>query len=830
MKDVIEQSTSHLHRVLVQAAQIAVAQGKDMIEPPHLFYGIANEAELFIAHIVAERQSMLPRQELPKKRIDFSLKSKRVLEEAAVLADSFHHSLVDIPHLFMSLLSSKDAHMQILFKDHHIDPKQVYAHMKTILQNTTTVGDLLEYFLPEHAPREQLGGHEEGCDHRHEEESSAVKPPVKTKRITALEYFSTHLTDPSIATRLDPVVGRDREMERLLRILARRTKNNPILLGAPGVGKTAIVEGLAKRIVEGNVPDIFKSRKIYALNLASVVAGSAFRGELEMRLKQIVDDVKQDPSVIIFIDEIHTLVGAGSSSGTLDAANILKPALARGDLRCIGATTPQEYKKYIEDDLALERRFQPIVIEQPSPDEAMRIIEGLAPYYEQHHLVKITPEAIRIAVQLTDRYIPEKFLPDKAIDAIDESAAKLKIDSPRYGIIVGLRQLRGQVDELERQKSAFFKNNELARANYTHLQEMDLRERITLLERQLGQSDQSMVGEITTELIADIIAQATGIPVATLLQEERDRLLNLEQLLSQTIIGQENAKRIVSTSIRRAKAGLQKRGRPSASFLFLGPSGVGKTELAKTVSSLMFGPHGLVKLDMSEFSESFTISRLIGAPSGYIGYKEGGRLTEAVRLRPHSLLLFDEIEKAHPRVANILLQILEDGVLTDGSGKRVDFSNTVIILTSNIGSRLFSENKTLGFGSVSAAVHAPINESDIFKELKECMSPELISRIDHTIIFEALTRQNLHMIVEQELRRASEQAQTCNTKLTWTPRTVRFIVEQAMARGPGARHIRTIIEQAIEGSVAETLLSSISRESRLIRCDVKNRAIIARLL
>lgn len=830
MKNVIEQSTSHLHRVLVQAAQIAVAQGKDKIEPSHLFYGIANEAELFIVHIITQRRGMLPRQDLPKKRIDFSSKSIHVLEEAAVLADSFRHSLVDIPHLFMSLLSSKDAHMQDLFKDHHIDQKRVYAHMKTILQNTTTVGDLLEYFLPEGAPRDQSGVHDEGCDHRHETEETH-QPPAKTKRITALEYFSTHLTDPSVAARLDPVIGRECEIDRILRILARRTKNNPVLLGAPGVGKTAIVEGLAKRIVEGKVPDVFKSKRIYALNLASVVAGSAFRGELEMRLKQIIDDVRQDPSIIVFIDEIHTLIGAGSSSGTLDAANILKPALARGDLHCIGATTPQEYKKYFEDDSALERRFQPILIEQPSTDEAMQIITGLAPYYEQHHFAAITPDAIRAAVLLTDRYIPDKFLPDKAIDIIDEAAAKLKIDSPRYGMIVTLQQTRMQTDELVRQKTAFFKNNELARANYTHLQEMDMRERIALLEKKLGTSNQLTVGEITASAIADIVSQATGIPVTTLVQEERERLLNLEQLLSKTIIGQEDAKRIVSTSLRRAKAGLQKRGRPLASFLFLGPSGVGKTGLAKTISSLVFGPQALVKLDMSEFSESFTISRLIGAPSGYVGYKEGGRLTEAVRLRPHSLLLFDEIEKAHPRVANILLQILEDGVLTDAGGKRVDFSNTVIILTSNSATRLFSENKILGFGSSSSGndARSSISKEDVLKELKEYMSPELISRIDNTVIFDPLSRQQLEEITRLELDRAAQAARACETELTWTPRTVRFIVEQSILRGSGARHIRSIIEHAIEGNVAENILRTPNR-SRAIRCDVKNGVIVAKLL
>ncbi len=815
MHELIEQSTTHLHRVLVQAAQLAAAQGKRRIEPSHLFYGITNEAEIFIAHLLTSTAE-LPAAELPKTRVDFSLKSKKILEGAANLAQNFHHTLIDIPHLFMSILSFKDESVQGILKEYQIDPQRVYSHLESILKNSATIGDLLDYFLPQ---TELAGNHA----HQHQHENPA---PTKTRKITALEYFSINLTDKGQSAVIDPCIGREKEIDRLMRILARRTKNNPVLIGAPGVGKTAIVEGFARRISEGNVPDVFLNKKICSLNLTSLVAGSAFRGELEMRFKQLLEDVRQDENVILFIDEIHNLVGAGSSSGTLDAANILKPALARGELRCIGATTPQEYKKHIEEDPALERRFQPILVEQPTPQEACDIIHGLLPSYEQFHRVSVAPEAVDAAVRLSDRYITDKTLPDKAIDLIDEAAAKVKIESKRFMLIKSLEQAEMQAEELTKQKSACYAQNELARANFIQIQEMEARTMIQSLQRQLGSSDERMVGTITPDAIADIVSLSTGIPVSALIKNECDQLLNLEECLSQNLIGQHNAKHLIASALRRAKAGLQKRGRPIASFLFLGPSGVGKTELSKRLADLMFGSNGLIKLDMSEFSESFTISRLIGAPSGYIGYKEGGRLTESVKLRPHSLVLFDEIEKAHPRILNVLLQILEDGCLTDAAGKKVDFSNTLIILTSNIGARLFTDSKTMGFASTPHdGSHTTVDRNDLSKELKEAISPELLNRIDHTVMFDALTEEDLAQIVGLQLAGVQEKLIELGHRIIWTPKLVRHVVCQARQREQqGARHIRTIIEQEIEHGVAELLLKHPAKRGT-IQCDIRKNAL-----
>lgn len=810
MNELIEQSTTHLHRVLVQAAQLAAAQGKRKIEPSHLFYGITNEAEIFIAHLLTHTIE-LPEAQLPKTRVDFSLKSKKILEGAAGLAQNFHHTLIDIPHLFMSILSFKDESIQDILKEYQIDPQRVYTHLESILKNSATIGDLLDYFMP------QTDSNTHHVNHSHGEQA-----PAKTRKITALEYFSIHLSDKENASHIDPVVGRDREIERMMRILARRTKNNPILVGAPGVGKTAIVEGLAKRIAAGNVPDIFKNKRIYSVNLTSLVAGSAFRGELEMRFKQLLDDVRQDENIILFIDEIHNIVGAGSSNGALDAANILKPALARGELRCIGATTPQEYKKNIEEDPALERRFQPIHIEQPTPEESVAIIQGLLPNYERYHRIGVAHDAVQAAVRLSDRFIPDKCLPDKAIDLIDEAAAKIKIESKRFSLIQSLEQAEKQVEELARQKTALYAENELARANFAQLQEMEMLAMINTLREQLGTDEKRIAGIITAEHIAEVVAASSGIPSAMLVQNERDQLLNLEDHLSHRLVGQSSAKRLIANALRRTRAGLQKKGRPIASFLFLGPSGVGKTELAKQLAFLMFGAGGLIKLDMSEFSESFTISRLIGAPSGYIGYKEGGKLTESVKQRPHSVVLFDEIEKAHPRILNILLQILEDGCLSDAAGKKVDFSNTLIILTSNIGAKYFTDANPIGFASAPDKQHyAPGAASDASKELKETLSPELLNRLDHTVIFDALGADDLTKIADLQLNEVREKLHELGHLFSWTKAALRHIVRQASKQErQGARPLRHIIEQEVEQSLATTLLEHQDARGKIV-CDVK---------
>ncbi len=608
-----------------------------------------------------------------------------------------------------------------------------------------------------------------------EEEQRQAPREIKQKHQSALQLYPLHLTEPSYPARPDPLIGRVPELNRLMRVVARRTKNNPMLLGDPGVGKTAIVEGLARNIVLGNVPPFLLDKKIFALNLTSMIAGSTFRGELEMRFKQLVDEVATRQDVILFIDEIHNIVGAGSSAGSMDVGNILKPALARGVLRCIGATTYNEYKKYIEDDPALERRFQSILVEQPSIEETERIVSGVAPFYEHYHGVTITPEAIHAAVAMSHRYLPEKSFPDKAIDVIDEAAAKARIDTPLVRV---------------------------------------------------GANTPALTKEINPTLVAEIIASSTGIPLDNLLLNDQERLLNLESALSKRVVGQEHAKQLVSHYIRRAKSGLAAPHRPLASFAFLGPSGVGKTELAKALADEVFGPHGLIKLDMSEFSESFTISRLIGAPSGYVGYKEGGRLTEALKHRPHSLIVFDEIEKAHPKVVNILLQILEDGCLTDAAGKRIDFSQSLIILTSNLGTR-FTTGTELGFDSYEQTTTR--TKEKITGEMKEWFNAELINRLDQIIVFNELSRHDITSLVEQKLLQLEKRMSVNGLTLSLTHEAKAYLADLAYDPSQGGRKARQVVEQHLESLIAESLLSPTRPKPSTVQVSVKQHTLICKV-
>ncbi|MDO8571098.1 MAG: ATP-dependent Clp protease ATP-binding subunit, partial [bacterium] len=591
-----------MRRVLVQAAQLAASEGKKRIEPTHLFYGLTNHAESAITDISAFSSKHSKKKQSKKTPISLVLApiSKKLILDAAAIASHYNHDHVGTEHLFVSLLESSHPSIKKLIQTHNIDSRKVKSQLGMILKSSSKIFDILETLLP---PTDHMDHVDE---HQPPQEHKTTSP--RQRKVSALEYFAVHLTDPNHAQELDPLIGREKEIERLIRILARRTKNNPILLGLPGVGKTAIVEGLAKRISTGAVPEFFKNKKIFSLNLTALVAGSAFRGELEMRFKQVLDEVKHDPNVILFIDEIHNLVGAGSSNGSLDAANILKPALARGELRCVGATTFTEYKRYIEEDPALERRFQPIIVDQPSPLEAERILRGLVPYYEKYHNVEIAEDAVVAAVKLSNRYITEKCLPDKAIDLIDEAGAKTKLESRTTEMHQSLIKLQQQADEISAEKErALYELNDVVRAHELHQQEMHLKGMVTDLQKTIELKEHAPAGTITASTIAEIVASVTGIPVTSLVESEKERLLKLEEQLSKSIVGQEEAKKSISNYIRRAKSGLINRGRPMASFAFLGPSGVGKTELARTLAEEIFGKDGLIKLDMSEFSESFTI-------------------------------------------------------------------------------------------------------------------------------------------------------------------------------------------------------------------------------
>lgn len=734
METLLKKCSENLLTVFVQAAKQAIADGKKVIEPSHLFFGLTHQETKDSAAKKRVKKTSAAQKKVRIASLDFSPLSVRVLSQAALLADSFNHAVLGPEHLFVTLLRSENPRIRKILKNNSVDTLSLQHQLISIVDHSTKILDLLETL--------ETQQHEHTHDHQCD---GAPQPGPQTKTQSALAFFSTDLTNEKNAALLDPVIGRAAEIERIIRILARRTKNNPILVGPPGVGKTAIIEGLAKRIVNGDVPPYLAGKHIYSVDLASLIAGCAFRGELEMRLKALIDEVRKNDSAILFIDEIHNLVGAGSSNGSMDAANILKPALARGELHCIGATTFEEYKRCIEDDPALERRFQPIIIKQPSADETEEIITGLLPYYENYHNVKILPEALRHAVRLADRYVTEKYFPDKAIDIIDEAAAKAKID---FG------------------------------PNAT----------------------------ITSDLITSVISSMTGVPLASLSTEEKEKFLTLERTLSQTIVGQDHVKKELAKSFRRAYGGLREKGRPLASFLFLGPSGVGKTELAKVVSKELFGPAGLIKLDMSEFSESFSIARLVGAPSGYVGYKEGGRLTEGVRRNPHSLILLDEIEKAHPRVLNVLLQILDDGILTDMAGHAVDFSNTAIVLTSNIGSSAWTGGGSLGFSAGNDA-RAHDTHDRVREELKKTLSAELLNRIDHTLVFNQLEEKDIRAIIQLQLKQLKEKMRAVNVSLTWKNSVVTALCAQTLKSGPGARDIRHHIEEHVEDLLAEILLS-----------------------
>lgn len=797
---VVQQFTWELRRVLVQAAQLAAFQKKDKIEPLHLFYSLTNQAEGFLTDLGLHKknQKKIEKKNLPQNNdvhisLSLSQTSRTLITDAANIAQTYNHYHIGTEHLFMSLLESDNKSIHHLLHEAHIDHTLIKNELVGILKSSTKFSEILETLFPQ----------SEAHDPQEKNEQGTTTAPLreKNKKQQALDYFTTHLTDPNEAAKFDPVIGREKEITRLIQIISRRTKNNPVLLGPPGVGKTAIVEGLAKKIVSGDVPDILKQKKIYSLNLMSLVAGSAFRGELEMRLQHLLDEIIHNEHAILFIDEIHTLVGAGSPNGSLDAAQILKPALARGELRCIGATTHQEYKKNIEEDPALERRFQPINVAQPSREESYTILSGLAPYYEKYHRVRISQEALHAAVNLSDRYISEKFLPDKALDLLDEAAAKIKIESSHT-----VSSAQSSEVEIVRKKIELFLENMNGKISSHTLEKPIFRNLLAELDMQSKETVPEWLGTVEPQDIAHIVSLATGIPASRMVEKEKERLMNLEAIFSEKIIGQDHVKKNVSATIRRAKSGLAKKNRPCASFLFLGPSGVGKTEFAKMLSYELCGPEGLIKLDMSEFSESFTISRLVGSPSGYIGYKEGGRLTESVRQRPFSVILFDEIEKAHSKITHILLQILEDGTLTDAAGKKVDFSHTIIILTSNLGSEKINAGTSLGFTKEKNSASSLDVQEKFLSDAKDVFHSELLSRIDHIAVFHPLSTDDLEKIIDLRLSEIIALLKEHKITFSLTKRAKKYLVECVGEKGTGGRDVRHCIEEHIENHVADFLL------------------------
>jgi ATP-dependent Clp protease ATP-binding subunit ClpC len=651
-----------------------------------------------------------------------------------------------------------------------------------------------------------------------EPKSSSAYPNTPT-----LNQFGRDLTEMAREGKFDPIIGREKEIERVIQILSRRTKNNPCLIGEPGVGKTAIAEGLAQKIVEGNIPELLKDKRVVTLDLSAMVAGAKYRGEFEERLKKALDEIRKAGNVILFIDEMHTIIGAGAAEGAIDASNILKPSLARGEIQVIGATTINEYRKHVEKDAALERRFQPIMVGEPSEEETLLILKGIRDKYEAHHRVKITDEALEQAVKLSSRYVTERFLPDKAIDLIDEAASRVRLKA--FTAPPDLKKLEDKVEKLGKEKEEAIRCQEFEKAARIRDQEQSLKEELEKAKNDWYQKNRKSNGTVNGEDIAEIVSSWTGIPVKSLEEDEAERLMKLEDVLHKRVVGQDEAVKAVSKAIRRGRVGLKDPKRPVGSFIFLGPTGVGKTELCRALAEAMFGDeNSMIRIDMSEYMEKHTVSKLIGSPPGYIGYDEGGQLTEKVRRKPYSVILFDEVEKAHPDVFNILLQILEDGRLTDAQGRTVNFRNTVLIMTSNVGARLITEPKRLGFAAASDEKARTYEDmkSNVMGELKKTFRPEFLNRVDEIIVFHPLDEEHIKSIVGIMINNLADRLKQNNITIEVTDEAKMLLAKKGFDQTYGARPLRRSIQSLVEDRLAEEMLEGRISAGDKVRIDTKD--------
>ena len=722
----------------------------------------------------------------------FTPRAKRVIEIAIQTARNMGKKYVGTEHILMGILSEQD-NFAIRFI------KELGCDVTIIITNAF----------------ENSGVQPQDFDNTNTKSNDTKSQKTKTE---TLEKYGRDLTEEARKGKIDPVIGRETEVERIIQILCRRTKNNPCLIGEPGVGKTAIIEGLAQRIVDGNVPDILQDKRVFTLDLTGMVAGTKYRGDFEERIKAVVDEVKAADDIVLFIDEIHTIIGAGSAEGSTDAANILKPSLARGDFQLIGATTISEYRKNIEKDSALERRFQTVMVAEPSEDDAILILKGLKDKYEAHHKVVITDDAITAAVKLSSRYINDRFLPDKAIDLIDEAASRVRLSSSKPSD--ELKQKEEKLAQINAEKDEAISSQEYERAAHLRDKEKDLEQEIEQLKDQRNIKNAHASGEVTEHTIAEIVSLWTGVPVVQLTEEESARLLKLENVLHNRLVGQSEAVTAVSKAIRRGRVGLKDPKRPIGSFIFLGPTGVGKTELCKALAEAMFGSENMmIRLDMSEYMEKHSVSRLVGSPPGYIGFEEGGQLTEKVRRTPYSVVLFDEIEKAHPDVFNILLQILEDGILTDSQGRKVDFKNTVIIMTSNVGARLITDKKvSFGFGSSDAQNEKDV-KSRVLEELKGAFRPEFLNRVDDIIVFSKLNQDEIKEIAGKMLENLKRRLNNLNITISFTDAVVTALAQKGFDAVYGARPLRREIQNRIEDALSEKILDASIKNGDNVICD-----------
>ena len=727
---------------------------------------------------------------------DFTPRTKRVLRAAVIISSKTGYTYVGTEHLLLAILSESDSYAVAFLEELGVSVERLAQAVSKGMQGGADDG---------------FGGFE-----------NESAPNGSQKGGSALDKFGRDLTQAAKNGEIDPVIGREKEIQRVIQILSRRTKNNPVLIGEPGVGKTAVAEGLALEIAKGNVTEILKDKRVVSLDLTGMVAGAKYRGDFEERIKAAIDEVKKSKNTILFIDELHTIVGAGAAEGSADAANILKPSLARGDFQVIGATTLNEYRKYIEKDAALERRFQPVKVGEPTPEQAVQILKGLRDSYEAHHKVKITDEAINAAVTLSSRYIADRYLPDKAIDLIDEGASKVRLASLTSPDNV--KELEDEIADYEKEKASAINEQDFERAARLRDEQKELQTKLDDAKKKWQDQQKGNSGEVTAEDIAKIVSEWTGIPVVQLTKEESERLLNMENVLHERVIGQSEAVTAIAKAIRRGRVGLKDPKRPVGSFIFLGPTGVGKTELCKALAEAMFGDeNAMLRLDMSEYMEKHTVSKLIGSPPGYVGFEEGGQLTEKVRRKPYSVVLFDEIEKAHPDVFNMLLQILEDGRLTDSQGRTVDFKNTVIIMTSNVGARLITEKQSsLGFNSENENVEES-EKKDIKElvtgELRKVFRPEFLNRVDDIIVFNKLNKDEIKQIAVKMLKTLENRLDKMNIKISFTDNAVSEIADKGFDENYGARPLRRAIQNEIEDPLSEQMLEGKVKDGAVVTCD-----------
>lgn len=793
--------TERAQKVLALSQEEAVRLGHNNIGTEHILLGLVSEGDGIAAKalqaiglgadkIREEVESLIGKGNQVSQTIHYTPRAKKVIELSMDEARKLGHSYVGTEHILLGLIREGEGVAARVLNNLGVSLNKARQQVLQLLGSNESNSS-------------QNG--------RNTQNNNASTP--------TLDSLARDLTAIAKEGNIDPVIGRGKEIERVIQVLSRRTKNNPVLIGEPGVGKTAVAEGLAQQIVQNEVPEILRDKRVMTLDMGTVVAGTKYRGEFEDRLKKVMEEIRQANNVILFIDELHTLIGAGGAEGAIDASNILKPSLARGELQCIGATTLDEYRKYIEKDAALERRFQPIQVDEPSVDESIQILQGLRDRYEAHHRVTITDDAIEAAAKLSDRYITDRFLPDKAIDLIDEAGSKVRLRS--YTTPPNLKELEQKLEEVRKEKDAAVQSQEFEKAASLRDDEQQLRKQLEETETKWKEKQGQENSEVVVEDIASVVSTWTGVPVSALTKDESERLLHMEDILHDRLIGQEEAVKSVSKAIRRARAGLKDPKRPIGSFIFLGPTGVGKTELARALAESMFGDEeSMIRIDMSEYMERHATSRLVGSPPGYVGYEEGGQLTEKVRRKPYSVVLLDEVEKAHPEVFNILLQVLEDGRLTDSKGRTVDFRNTVLIMTSNVGASELKRNKYVGFSLGDEEQDYQDMRSKVTKELKKAFRPEFLNRIDETIVFHSLEKRHMKYIVELMVKELQKRLTEQEIDFELSDKAIEKIAKEGFDPEYGARPLRRSIQKNVEDLLSEELLKEKIQKGQKVVIDL----------